>query len=305
MESDSEFSDIILTNNNKRKRQIIDSENSDTDRDEIVLSVRKRCRIISDDSDDEEENGNKDCKEWIWKDTENNSEVWQYSRISGINIPVGENITALQMVNKILTEELWKILVIESNRYANQTMLDETRTLKKFEDNWRDINIDEIKTYFALCILMSQVKKSSVQSYWSKRSIIETPIFRKTMPFWRFVQLSRFLHFTNNEVVDKNDRMCKLRSIIDYLNEKFESIYTAEEYVSLDESLMKYKGRMSYKQYNPSKRARFGVKFYKLCESKSGYCIKFKIYTGQYTVKHVDASASENVVMFMSTPIAG
>lgn len=62
---------------------------------------------------------------------------------------------------------------------------------------------------------------------------------------------------------------------------------------------------MSYKQYNPSKRARFGVKFYKLCESKSGYCIQFKIYTGQDTKKNSNTSASENVTMFMSTPIAG
>ena len=97
------------------------------------------------------------------------------------------------------------------------------------------------------------------------------------MSLRRFAQLSRFLHFSNNEVGNKDDRLCKLRVIIDYLNEKFISIYIPEEYVSLDESLMKYTGRMSYKQFNPSKRARFGVKFYKLCEFKSGYCMKFKI----------------------------
>lgn len=117
---------------------------------------------------------------------------------------------------------------------------------------------------------MAQVKKSNVQSYWSRRSIIESPIFQKTMPFRRFAQLSHLLHFSNNEVENKDDRMCKLRVIIDHLNKQFISIYTPDEYVSLDESLMKYTGRMSYKQFNPSKRARFGVKFYKLCESKSG-----------------------------------
>lgn len=235
MESDSELNDIISTNTKRNRIIKIDSEDSDSDFDEIVFPLQKRCRIIS---DDEEESRNEDCeinlisKEWIWKDTENISKIWQYSRISRINILVGQNVTALQMVNGILTEDFWEIVVIESNRYASQTIQDETRKLKKFEDNWRDTNIDEISAYFALCILMSLVKKSSVQSYWSKRSIIETPIFRKTMPFWRFAQLSRFLHFTNNEVVDKNDdRLCKLRSIIDYLNEKFKTIYTPEEYV--------------------------------------------------------------------------
>lgn len=151
---------------------------------------------------------------------------------------------------------------------------------------------------------MAQVKKSNVQSYWSRRSIIESPIFQKTMPFRRFAQLSHLLHFSNNEVENKDDRMCKLRVIIDHLNKQFISIYTPDEYVSLDESLMKYTGRMSYKQFNPSKRARFGVKFYKLCESKSGYCMKFKIYRGQDKEKNSITSASENVAMFMCTPVA-
>lgn len=39
---------------------------------------------------------------------------------------------------------------------------------------------------------------------------------------------------------------------------------------AIDESLMKNKGCLSYNQFNPSKRTRFGIKFYKLCELKSG-----------------------------------
>lgn len=120
------------------------------------------------------------------------------------------------------------------------------------------------------------------------------------MPCWRFAQLSRFLHFTNNEVVDSNnnnDRLWKLRSIIDYFNEKFKTIYTPEENVSLNESLMKYTGRIyMYKQYNPSKRVRFGVKFYKQCESKSGYCIQF--YTGQDRNINADISISQQLIFF-------
>lgn len=65
---------------------------------------------------------------------------------------------------------------------------------------------------------------------------------------------------------------------------------------------MKFRGRLSYKLFNPTKRARFGIKFYKLCESKSGYCIGFKIYTGQ-DQEDKNLSASENVVLDLSKPI--
>lgn len=292
----------------KRKRLVITSD-SDTDSDcEIVCPVRNRRRIIVSDSEEETDSADREINftsdEWSWENKENESKIWQYSRVPGMNIEMREQITALQMLNQFLSKDFWNIIVTESNRYASQTIRDVTRELKQLEEYWKDTNIDEIQAYFALCILMAQVKKPNIQSYWSRRSIIETPIFRKTMPLRRFTQLSHFLHFSNNEDGDKDDRLSKLRIIIDYLNEKFISIYTPDEYVSLDESLMKYTGRMSYKQFNPSKRARFGVKFYKLCESKSGYCMKFKIYTGQDKDKNSITSASENVTLFMCTPIA-
>ncbi|XP_035209422.1 piggyBac transposable element-derived protein 4-like [Stegodyphus dumicola] len=53
--------------------------------------------------------------------------------------------------------------------------------------------------------------------------------------------------------------------------------------ISIDESLLPYKGRLSWKQYIPSKRARFGIKMFHLCESASGYIWRSIIYTGKDT----------------------
>uniref|UniRef100_A0A8C5MX79 PiggyBac transposable element-derived protein domain-containing protein n=1 Tax=Leptobrachium leishanense TaxID=445787 RepID=A0A8C5MX79_9ANUR len=44
---------------------------------------------------------------------------------------------------------------------------------------------------------------------------------------------------------------------------------------------MKYKGRLGFKQYIPSKRSRYGVKVYKLCDSESGYTQAFRVYEGK------------------------
>lgn len=40
-------------------------------------------------------------------------------------------MSILQMVNEILTEVFWQIIVTETNRYASQTLQNETRKLKK------------------------------------------------------------------------------------------------------------------------------------------------------------------------------
>jgi hypothetical protein len=65
---------------------------------------------------------------------------------------------------------------------------------------------------------------------------------------------------------------------------------------------MKFKGRMQNKVFNPSKRARFGIKFYKLCESASGYCHSFKIYAGNDN-DNLNFSSSEAVVVILMKPI--
>ncbi|XP_047365373.1 piggyBac transposable element-derived protein 4-like [Vespa velutina] len=139
-------------------------------------------------------------------------------------------------------------------------------------------------------------KKPKIQMNWSKRAIIETPIFRKSIPLKRFLQITKFLHFANNEETDNRDKLRKVRPVINYLNEKFKEVYVMEENITIDESLMKFKGCMSCKQFNLSKRARFRIQFYKLCELASGYCYNFKKYTGNDKINH-DYSASETVIM--------
>ncbi|XP_069182172.1 piggyBac transposable element-derived protein 4-like [Procambarus clarkii] len=43
---------------------------------------------------------------------------------------------------------------------------------------------------------------------------------------------------------------------------------------------MAWRGRLSFKVYNPSKPDKYGVKFYMLAESTSGYIYSFEVYSG-------------------------
>lgn len=65
------------------------------------------------------------------------------------------------------------------------------------------------------------------------------------------------------------------------LNNKFSSRYIFNRDIIIDESLMMCKGRLGWIQYIPLKRARFSIKLYLLCESKSGYLFLAIIYTGK------------------------
>ena len=50
--------------------------------------------------------------------------------------------------------------------------------------------------------------------------------------------------------------------------------------ICIDESKMVWKGRLGFKQYIPSKRHCFGVKFFMVVDVKTRYLMDFIIFTG-------------------------
>ena len=63
------------------------------------------------------------------------------------------------------------------------------------------------------------------------------------------------------------------------VNERCFQVFSPGKYVSIDESLVLFKGRLSFQQYIKSKRARFGIKLYQLCTS-NGIFLDFIVYHG-------------------------
>jgi len=98
---------------------------------------------------------------------------------------------------------------------------------------------------------MAQVKKPNLQSYWSIRKSLHTPFFSELIPFKRFVILSKFLHFTNNENLPENDCLRKIAPVLKHLQQNFREVYYPQESVAVDESLIKFRGSLCYIQFNP------------------------------------------------------
>jgi hypothetical protein len=76
-----------------------------------------------------------------------------------------------------------------------------------------------------------------------------------------------------------------------------------QEAVAIDESLMKFRGRLSWGRIQSSKRAIFWIKFCVLCESNSSCCVSVKICTNDDTVEGSDKNASENVLLELAKSI--
>ena len=93
------------------------------------------------------------------------------------------------------------------------------------------------------------------------------------------------------------DRIWKIRPILNALCEKFRLFFRPFQNVCIDESLLLFRGRVVFRQYIPSKRARFGIKFFVICDCKTGYCLDMIVYTGtDVDVPKTDLGFSGSVV---------
>lgn len=162
------------------------------------------------------------------------------------------------------------IIVTKTNRFGSG----------KHGDSWEMMDDQDIWRVFGLVLLMGLVKKPTLRSYWSTESIFSTPIFNQTIGRDRFFTHLGAIHFVNN-TDDRNDnKMFKLGPVLQLICNRLSSVFHPGKFLSLDESLVKWKGRLSFRQYIPSKRSRFGIKLYVLCDAVSGYIHKFSVYIG-------------------------
>jgi len=79
---------------------------------------------------------------------------------------------------------------------------------------------------------------------------------------------------------EEYDRLWKLRTVFDTLDDNCAKFYSPSENLAVDEVIVNYRGRVIFRQYIPKKRKRFGIKIYKLCDT-AGYTCAMRVYLGK------------------------
>jgi len=201
-----------------------------------------------------------------------------------VNASLPQNATPYDYLRLYFNDEIVDHIAEETNRYANQYIARNVIPPHSPVRNWSPTNREEMLAFLGLCILMGLVYKPRITMYWSGDEIYRTPVFGQVMPRDRFLLLLRFLHCNDNDATDVNnpdrDRLHKIRPIISMLRHNCASVCIPGRDLCVDESLVLYKGRLAFKQFIRTKRARFGIKLFELCTS-SGILLDFLVYHGR------------------------
>jgi len=92
-----------------------------------------------------------------------------------------------------------------------------------------------------------------------------------------FCMISRVIRFDDKFTRLERRRIDKLasfRNIYEKWMEVIPKLYYPAENVTVDEQLVAFRGRCPFKQYIPSKPAKYGIKIWTLCDSKTSYVWK-------------------------------
>ena len=130
------------------------------------------------------------------------------------------------------------------------------------------------------------MQTTTYRDYWSTK----WPFYNETLPSimsgWRFELLLNNLHLNDDEKMPPRgsphfDRLYKVRPVLDRVVDAFKVHYKPQKNLSIDESMVGFKGRLAWIQYMPKKPRKWGIKIWTLADAANGYVSNMKVYTGK------------------------
>ena len=275
----------------------VDINANHMDESDVVIELNEDCtiepchssstNIPAEPSVVSEVNSSTENAQRRWKKKDERSEDVIFGRNTVNNVPFCSD--PLDAFKFFFTDELLSKILFETNLNSVQ----KNRPVK--------VTMDELLCFIGINIVMGYNRLSTIADYWKDGDDLGVACIKKAMPRGRFSAILSNLHLNDNSKIDPNvrDKIYKIRPLVEILNKQFHSIKEPAENLSVDESMIKFKGRSSMKQYNPMKPIKRGFKLWCLADD-TGYVYKFEIYCGKSeNIENSTLGLGGNVVMNM------
>ena len=201
---------------------------------------------------------------------------------AGLSLPEGFQPTCEADFFKLFfTEVVVASIAAFTNTYAWLHILD----FPSYGDEhgaWEDTNVEETYHLIALLLYMGLCRFPCERDYYRVTSLYHGNWARAMIPSrHRFFGLMQFFHVVDPLTENPQDRLRKIRYLYDHLKMASRQLMIPYQVLSVDERMIRSKGRFIFKQYLPKKPTKWGVKMFALCDVKTSYLLDFNIYTGQ------------------------
>ena len=137
--------------------------------------------------------------------------------------------------------------------------------------NWTPVDVAKIKTFFSICIIMGLAQMDNIYDYWKKEfsnfGIYGNLFISSRMSRNRFMEIRRFIRFNLDEIRKETIQ-------------KFQAHWILFSEITVDETLLLFKGRFRFKQHIRRKPGSTGTKVYAM-NDKTGFFYDYWFYQGK------------------------
>lgn len=256
----------------RRRRVLSNSDTSDIEPENSVPSTSGRTVSTSASSS-------------AWSHPKGNQRrIIPYTEFPGLNSRVARDMvdkSPADFYHLLVTDEIFEMTADYTNSFAVKKMTGTDLATKSARiRQWTATSGPEIKRFFGLIIFMGVVKLPKISDYWSKDPVIGQNFPRTIMSRNRFELLLQMLHFSRQDEENRSNRLHRIAKLLEIVNHNFQKYYTPAEEICIDESVVPFRGRIIFRQYNKQKRHKYGIKEFKLC-TLPGYTYKINVYAGK------------------------
>lgn len=162
----------------------------------------------------------------------------------------------------------------------------------------------ELMLVTGVSLVMHYNRVPTFAMYWSANPSLGNEAIKNAISRDRCQLLLSKLYFNDPRKPENATKTYYMDEVISCLKKTFSSTRTDSTYQSIDESMAKFKGRSSLKQYMPLKPIKRGVKIWTRCDSSTGYVYDMNIYCGKETNVQ-EGTLGERVVNKLASTITG
>ena len=173
---------------------------------------------------------------------------------------------------------------------------------------WNELSAGEMYAFLGLALLagVQKARNQQLKELWDDQW--GYPVFRATMSFGRFTDITRALRFDdkstrNQRIAETGYQGAAVQEIFDMFLEKCRSSYNCGASVTVDEQLISFHGNCRFRMFIPSKPGKYGLKLWIMTDSETFYCADAQLYAGKVG-NQTDVGQGTRVVLQLTVSIA-
>ncbi|KAG0436652.1 PiggyBac transposable element-derived protein 4 [Dictyocoela muelleri] len=164
------------------------------------------------------------------------------------------------------------------------------------KNKYERITKEDLYAFLAILLILGINNSVNVQHCWNKKKPFSyNKTIKNLMSFDKFQFINKHLTCISDKDI-AGLKLKKCPKIIKGLEELFKSIYVPGEHISIDEGMLPFKGKTKNRVYSPMKLDKWGMKFYILAESSTGFVYNLRIVGEQSSIEDTVIALCNNLV---------